>query len=69
MPKDVVILFDSSGGRLNEAKIVRQSLVVYNPKDVQGTGLGFPLPNHLVKHTSLKTHKETFAVLVPINFG
>lgn len=58
-----------NGGRLNDAKMVRQSLAANRPYVTGGTGRGDTVPKSFVNWLSLYRHKLRLAVLVARNLA
>ena len=59
----------SSGGTLNDAKIVRQSRSVNSAYDAGGSGRGVVVPNRRVKCVSFHRQRDKFAADVAVNFA
>lgn len=59
----------SNGGRLNDAKMVRQSLAANKLYVIGGTGRGDTVPKSFVNWLSLYRHRLRLALLVAANFA
>jgi hypothetical protein len=66
---DSSILVAMRGGRMNDAKMLIESRMVYMEYETARTGFAAPTPNVRVKYKSFATDRLTFAMEDPMNFG